>query len=207
VFGVEMRVEQKERKGCDRVLPQSLEVRPDLDDLGSCAKGLVDQSFRVPSDPVLYLEPKERQGSSPVLLHNLEVRPDLDNLCSYTKGLAEKGFRDVTDPALCLEPKYRECSSLMLPHNLQVRLGLDNLDLCTKGFAENVVRAASGLALDLEPINAVDMDRSNVKSPQMHLVPMQKRAAAPNAILLKRLLHDHELVVESQSLSPDLEFV
>jgi hypothetical protein len=160
VFGVEMRVEQKERKGCDRVLPQ-----------------------------------------------RLEVRPDLDNLDSYTKGLAEKGFRDVNDPALCLEPKERQGSSPVLLHNLEVRPDLDNLDLCTKGFAENVVRAASGLALDLEPTNAVDMNRSNVKSLQMHLVPMQKRAAAPNAILLKRLLHDHELVVESQSLSPDLEFV
>jgi hypothetical protein len=153
------------------------------------------------------VEQKERKGRDRVLPQRLEVRPDLDNLCSYTMGLAEKGFRDVNDPALCLEPKYRECGNLVLPHNLQVRLGLDNLDLCTKGFAVNVVRAASGLALDLEPINAVDMDRSNVKSLQMHLVPMQKRAAAPNAILLKRLLHDHELVVESQSLSPDLEFV
>jgi hypothetical protein len=41
----------------------------------------------------------------------------------------------------------------------------------------------------------------------MHLVLMQKSAAARNSVILKRLLQDDELVVESQSLSPDVEFV
>jgi hypothetical protein len=46
-----------------------------------------------------------------------------------------------------------------------------------------------------------------VKSLQIHLVLMHKSAAARSSILLKRFLHGHELAVESQSLSPGMEFV
>jgi hypothetical protein len=202
-----MRVEQKEREGSGRVLRHNLEICPHLYDPGSCTTGLVDKSFRDAADSVLCLEPKDRQGSSRVLRHNLEVRSELDNLYSCTKGLAQKRFRDVVDHALCLEPKGRECNNLVLPHNLEVLLGLDNLGTYTKGFAENDVRVASDPELHLELTNVVEMDRSVVKSPQMHPDRMQKSAAARNSKVLKRLLQDDELLVESQSLSPDVEFV
>jgi hypothetical protein len=193
-----MRVEQKQREGSGRVLRHNLEMCPHLYDPGSCTTGLVDKSFRDAADSVLCLEPKDRQGSSRVLRHNLEMRPDLNNPYSCTKGLAEKSFRAACDPALCLEPKCQECNNLVLPHNLEVLLGLDNLGSYTKRSAENDARVASDPALHLELTNVVDMDRSIVKSLQMHLVLMQKSAAARNSVILKRLLQDDELVVESQ---------
>jgi hypothetical protein len=60
VFGVEMRVEQKEREGSGRVLRHNLEMCPHFYNPGSCAKGFVDKSFRDAADSVLCLEPKDR---------------------------------------------------------------------------------------------------------------------------------------------------
>jgi hypothetical protein len=153
------------------------------------------------------VEQKEREGSGRVLQHNLEVCPHLYDPGSCTTGLVDKSFRDAADSVLCLEPKDRQGSSRVLPHNLEVLLGLDNLGTYTKGFAENDARVASDPELHLELTNVVEMDRSVVKSPQMHPDRMQKSAAARNSKVLKRLLQDDELLVESQSLSPDVEFV
>jgi hypothetical protein len=85
------------------VLRHNLEVRPELDNLYSCTKGLAQKSFRDVIDHALCLEPKDRECNNLVLPHNLEVLLGLDNLGTYTKGFAENDAQVASDPALHLE--------------------------------------------------------------------------------------------------------